>query len=70
MHRVGRTARGVGNKGYSLSFVTTDSSKNATKIKKQTESNDELISYEEYLFNRILKRQEGKLISCHSLFLT
>jgi len=32
MHRVGRTARGVGNEGFSLSFINTDA-----KVKDQEE---------------------------------
>jgi len=53
MHRVGRTARGVGNEGFSLSFINTDAKVNdqEEKILKEVEEhfnslNQELLPFE------------------------
>ncbi|KAJ3190395.1 ATP-dependent DNA/RNA helicase [Gaertneriomyces sp. JEL0708] len=53
-HRVGRTARGVGNKGFALSFITTPSSSSSSiKIAKSSNSDAQL-------FSRIEARQNKR----------
>ncbi|KAI8913513.1 P-loop containing nucleoside triphosphate hydrolase protein [Gorgonomyces haynaldii] len=47
-HRVGRTARGVGNKGYSLSFVTDG------KVHSSLKEN---LPTDEHVLERVIKRQ-------------
>lgn len=55
MHRVGRTARGLGKDGFSLSFVSTDSPDNIKIQKRNDEGN--VISRDEYMMHRIEKKQ-------------
>ncbi|KAJ3175505.1 ATP-dependent DNA/RNA helicase [Geranomyces variabilis] len=64
MHRVGRTARGVGNKGWALSFVTPSVEKpssqtSSKKRKKQVEAPvlTPVRASEEKVFARIEKKQ-------------
>ncbi len=59
-HRVGRTARGVGNKGYALTFVTPPvkgiihtRKKVKAAVKIQLQSDEQILA-------RIEKRQQGK----------
>ena len=48
LHRVGRTARGLGNKGFALSFVSTNEVKPAKKTQKE-------------IFEKIKKKQESSI---------
>ncbi|KAJ3107156.1 ATP-dependent DNA/RNA helicase [Phlyctochytrium bullatum] len=66
MHRVGRTARGVGNKGWALSFVVPEDKAPAVivpKGKKRSDIDPEKLpigAEDEKVFERILKTQEGR----------
>jgi ATP-dependent RNA helicase DDX56/DBP9 len=62
-HRVGRTARGVGNKGYALTFVCPAMERIVHTRKKSKQSKSRERSDEEIL-ERIEKRQEGFKNSC------
>jgi ATP-dependent RNA helicase DDX56/DBP9 len=57
-HRVGRTARGVGNKGYALTFVCPTKERIVHTRKKSKTSKSRERSDEDIL-ERIMKRQEG-----------
>ncbi|KAI8900299.1 P-loop containing nucleoside triphosphate hydrolase protein [Globomyces pollinis-pini] len=60
-HRVGRTARGVGNKGYSLTFVTPPPDEPIVHTKKRSklanENSKPQLPTDEYILSRIHKRQ-------------
>lgn len=62
-HRVGRTARGVGNKGYALSFVCTDIAPTVIHTRKKSKINASQytkvkVQSDEQVLARIEKRQE------------
>ncbi|KAJ3102580.1 ATP-dependent DNA/RNA helicase, partial [Phlyctochytrium planicorne] len=65
MHRVGRTARGVGNKGWSLSFVVPRDKAPALIIPKGKKIEDLDASkipigvFDDIVFDKIVKKQEG-----------
>jgi ATP-dependent RNA helicase DDX56/DBP9 len=61
-HRVGRTARGVGNKGYALSFVCPDSTPIIYHSSKKRQKNFQLMNpakfiTDEIILDKIVKRQ-------------
>jgi ATP-dependent RNA helicase DDX56/DBP9 len=59
-HRVGRTARGVGNKGYSLTFVCSDAPAEIIHTRRKSKAPPKIkVKSDEYLLGRIEKRQEG-----------
>jgi ATP-dependent RNA helicase DDX56/DBP9 len=59
-HRVGRTARGVGNKGYALTFVSNENPKEVITTKRKINAAPKIkVRSEKHLLIRILKRQEG-----------
>lgn len=61
-HRVGRTARGVGNKGYALSFVCTDERKKAPRSRKRKEYSEPLHNITDLMaLEKVVAVQEGKL---------
>ena len=65
-HRVGRTARGVGNKGYALSFVCPDAEKIVHTRKKLKPSQKEKQHSDQQLLARIEKRQTSNKITDNS----
>ncbi|KAJ3271169.1 ATP-dependent DNA/RNA helicase [Terramyces sp. JEL0728] len=61
-HRVGRTARGVGNKGYALSFVVPEEDEKIVYKRKRAKisaSKAIKVPSDEQILARILKKQEG-----------
>lgn len=62
-HRVGRTARGVGNKGYSLTFVCSDDPSKIIHTRRKLKAPPKIkVKSDEYLLGRIEKRQEGNYL--------
>ncbi|KAJ3305571.1 ATP-dependent DNA/RNA helicase [Kappamyces sp. JEL0829] len=59
-HRVGRTARGVGNKGYALTFVCPPAQQIIhTRKKIKGSANNVQLASDEQILARIEKRQQG-----------
>jgi ATP-dependent RNA helicase DDX56/DBP9 len=62
MHRIGRTARGVGNKGWALSFVVPTDLAPVAVIHKNKPAEEQKIlpgMFDEDVFEKIVKKQEA-----------